>query len=68
MSIPINQCLITKAARGDEQAYEILRARLATNVECGHFTIFPCNHIPACEATQEELDKLQKRIDEDIGV
>ncbi len=66
MSVPLSQCLIAKAARGDDQAYKNLRKILAINVDCGHFSIYPCKHQPACEATQEEIDKLQKRIDEDI--
>jgi len=66
MSIPINQCLMVKAAHGDKQAYESLRRALIANAECGHFSVFPCSHIPKCDATQAEIDELDKRIRNDF--
>lgn len=63
MSLPVQDCLFFRAARGDEKAFDHLVKRLAYNLVKGHFTMYPCNHEPSCpECTEEELAALHDRL------
>lgn len=63
MSLPVQDCLFFRAARGDEKAFDSLVKRLAYNLAKGHFTLSTCNHEPRClECTDEELEALDKRL------
>lgn len=65
MSMPISACMVMKAAKGDEDAYKHLIDAYTINLKCGHYTTFPCRCDPPCELpTEEQLKKLQARVDE----
>jgi len=66
MSYPVSRCLIVKAATGKEGAYERFREAMRTNLAAGHYTVNPCPHNPQCTASDEELQALQARLDEDL--
>ena len=67
MSQPISVCMGFRAARGDEEAYRELMAAFKSNIEGGgHWSQFPCSCDPPCEeATEFELDELNRRMKED---
>jgi len=58
MSVPIKACLVIRAASGDEDAYEKLVRAMKYNIECGHYTSYPCDCNPRCDCTDEELEAL----------
>jgi len=66
MSVPIKACLVIRAASGDEDAYEKLVRAMKYNIECGHYTSYPCDCNPRCDCTDEELEALDKRIKKDL--
>jgi len=69
MSLPLQDCLFFRAARGDEKAFDSLVKRLAYNIVKGHFTMYPCSHEPRCvECTDEELEALTKRLEPALQV
>lgn len=68
MSYPISYCLVSKAAFGDDAAYQTLVEAMRCNIKCGHYTQFPCNCDPKCtEVTQEFGEALNKRLAEDLN-
>lgn len=65
MSIPIHRCIITKAAKGDEAAYQWLIDAMRINLACGHYSTLGCSCLPETEnATDEQIKNLQTRMDE----
>jgi hypothetical protein len=63
MSAPISACLIYKAGRGDQEAFDSLVHAMRINRRWGAFTQFPCFHDPPCEpCTREQHAELNKRI------
>jgi hypothetical protein len=68
MSIPLNQCLAARAAKGDEEAYQEYANALRFNLLEGHFCMFPCEHKPHCGAdvTQEQVQAFEKRLQVDV--
>lgn len=63
MSIPVSVCLISKAAHGDEKATVELFKVMKVNIECGHYTTFPCRCAPPCPVpTSEMMARLNKRM------
>lgn len=57
MSAPIDDCLVHKAALGDEKAKDELLVMLRMNLRLGHWSHFPCPHKPQCaEATVEQYN------------
>jgi hypothetical protein len=65
MSMPISSCLVSKAAFGNEEAYESLVKAFEINLECGHHTQFPCRCEPSCPTpTEDQLAALQKKLDD----
>lgn len=66
MSVPISNCLLSKAVR-DEAHYQRLLSAMRYNRECGHFTQVGCQHDPPCpEPTEEEYNKLEERLKKDL--
>jgi len=64
MSIPISQCLIFKAAKGDDAAYRKLVSRSKTNFRCGRFSLYACGCEPPCEwPTTEQFEALERRLE-----
>lgn len=65
MSQPIPFCLISKAAHGDEQARNRLMQAMKYNIECGHYSIWPCRCVPPCpEPTAEMMSALNEHLAE----
>jgi hypothetical protein len=63
MSVPVSACLVNKAAKGDEQAYERLKSIMFINLECGHWTYCGCVHEPPCEpASEEQFETVDTRL------
>jgi len=62
MSTPISQCAIFKAAKCDK-AYDRLIDALEYNKRKGSMSIYPCTHNPRCTATDEQLNALLARIE-----
>jgi hypothetical protein len=65
VSIPISQCLVNKAACGDEKSYLDLVEKFKVNMLYGHWSVIPCRCNPQCEATQEQIDILNSRLDKE---
>ena len=67
MSIPLSYCLISKAARGDEEAYQQVKEAMIVNLRYGHWSQFPCPHDPPCpEVSQEQADAFHERMKNDL--
>lgn len=67
MGIPIQECLVYRAALGDEKAYAKLLENLSYNLKAGGFTAYGCNHTPPCPTpTLEQFEALDSRITADI--
>lgn len=64
MSTPIKSCLLVKAAKGDDGAFEALVWKLKANLKHGAFTVVPCDCKTRCDASDEEIDELEARIEE----
>jgi len=65
MSQPISACTISKAAHGNQDALKFLTQAMKTNVECGHYSTFPCRHDPPCPVpTEEMMKKLNQHLHE----
>lgn len=67
MSFPISNCLIIKAANGDEPAYQRLALAMKFNRECGHWSQFPCKCQPPCgpKPTDKQMKALNDRLNVD---
>lgn len=64
MSIPITYCYIVKAIDNESARAKFIEI-MRINQKCGHYTIHPCTCEPPCrKITEEELEKLQKEINE----
>ena len=60
MSIPITECLVSKAAKGDADAINRLYGRMKRNVEHGSFSTYPCVCDPRCpQPSDEEIEALE---------
>jgi len=67
VSIPITQCLLSKAARGNEAAYTTLLERMKYNLKIGGWSLWRCGCNPACEEpTQAQMDALNDRLTADL--
>ena len=66
MSIPIKACMVVKAAKGDEKAFENLIERMKLNANHGAFKVYPCDCEVACSATDEELEAFDARVKESL--
>jgi len=65
MSQPLSQCIIFKAALGDEQAYKFVLDAMKYNKKCGHYSIFPCTCNPPCkQPSKEQGEELNRKITE----
>jgi hypothetical protein len=65
MSLPLSQCLIFKAALGNQTAYNKLVEITKYNKYQGHFTLSPCIHNPPCiQPTENQLIDLATKLDE----
>jgi len=65
VSQPLSQCVIFRAALGDEQAYKFVLDAMRYNKKCGHYSVFPCTCDPPCRRpTEEQGDELNRRIAE----
>lgn len=63
MSQPISVCTMWKAARGDEAVTVKVIETLVRNIKIGHFSTWPCEHQPPCQApTTEQLAAFDKRL------
>lgn len=63
MSVPISACLLSRAARHEPGARELLAGRAEYNKKFGAFTFFGCSHKPKCqEPTAEQLAELAEAI------
>ena len=64
MSMPLSQCLISKAALGDEAMFNELVSRMKYNLRWGAYSTFPCRCDPPCpRPTIEQIEKLNERMD-----
>lgn len=65
MSYPISGCLVSKAGRGDEEAFKELCDRMEYNLTQPAWSQIPCRCNPPCpEPTKEQLDTMNKRLKE----
>lgn len=65
MSIPVEACLISAAAKGDEEAFAELARRMRINLAHGGYTMRPCHHAEKCpKPTEEEWAALDARVKE----
>jgi hypothetical protein len=65
MSTPISACIVSKAALGDEKAFQFLLKAMERNIECGHFLTVPCNCDPPCQRpTGEQIEAFDTRLRE----
>lgn len=63
MSCPLTNCLISKAARGNEGALNSVLEAMKINKRYGHFMIAPCPHTPPCEQpTDDQLVALNDKV------
>lgn len=68
MSLPIVQCMVDRAARGNEIVYQDLLNRFKTMLKKGHILILACRHKPPCEpAIDEQIEALYARIEADMA-
>lgn len=68
MSAPIEYCWVSKAARGDEDAYFMLIGAILYNLTQPAHSIFGCRCTPSCpEPTEEQKKALDARIQKDIS-
>ena len=66
MSIPISQCLISRACR-KEDAYEQLLGRMRFNKFCGHHLFTPCRCLWRCRTpTPAQVSRLNACLRRDI--
>lgn len=67
MSAPISFCEISKAARGDEEAYKSLLMKVLYNLTQPAHTVFGCTCKPSCpEPNDLQRENLNARIAKDI--
>lgn len=68
MSRPISNCLVIRAANGDEKAFESLREVMTYNLKCGHWSQVPCSHNPPCGPlpSDEQLQALSHRFEKEL--
>jgi len=65
MSMPITFCSVVKATQ-DEEEYQLLLKKVEYNRRQVAWTYLPCKCDIKCECPQEELDKLNTRIRDDL--
>jgi hypothetical protein len=62
VSMPVSYCSLVVAIDEQNENAEVL-GRMRYNLECGHFSVQPCWHLPLCRSlTPLELDTLWLRI------
>ena len=67
MSAPVHYCWISKAARGDEKAYQMLIGAFRYNLISPAYTILGCRCDPPCpEPTESQLNTLNDKIKKDL--
>lgn len=67
MSTPVSFCWYSKAALGDEKAYQSFLEAMEYNLAHGAFTTFPCEHVPHCaEPTPAQAEALSDRLAKDL--
>ncbi len=67
MTMPITRCLLSRAGRGDNDAYRELLSRMRVNLETGACSIWPCEHNPPCPfLTRAQQDALVSGINHDL--
>jgi len=67
MSMPIPRCLISKAACGDEGAYQALLKAMKYNLTQPAYSIMGCRCNPACpEPTEQQFENLNNRLNSDL--
>ena len=61
MSIPVSYCAFVRAV-DDPAAFRSLHPIMKRNIDCGHFSVFPCEHEPHCRelSTEEQLQLMDR--------
>ncbi len=65
MSIPVNHCMIMKAATSEEGFQMLLAIDISNKKNGGYFTIFPGGCTDSCEhgtPTEEQMKSLNERM------
>lgn len=66
--MPISTCQVCKAALGDEDVFNQLVEAMKYNLQCGHWSQFPCECDPPCpKPSDEQLDKFNERMNAALG-